>query len=292
MKLSNKLTNFLKFDQGHMEVSLFPLHELDIVYYNQQKLDVYLPDTSSVKKPTIIVIHGGGWISGFKQSKFMQEMIKIVNAGINVVSIDYSLSTEARYPQQIVDIKQSIKWVENNSDKYHFDLANVHLWGESAGAHLALLAGLIQNEKLLDIAIPQPTIKVKSIVAFYPAVNVTKIEEQLETLGCVFTKDTNIYDEEGLISLLVGKENFFKEEVLETLNPTSFIRADMPRMLLQHGTGDRLVPSQQSVDFYNEVKSKYPSQEITLELFEGAIHTDDEFFTDKNIQRIVKFIKE
>ncbi|MEG0076612.1 alpha/beta hydrolase [Anaerorhabdus sp.] len=292
MELCNKLKSFLEFDQGHMDPSLFPIHELDITYYGNQKLDVYLPDTTPTKKPTIVVVHGGGWISGYKQSKFMHGMIKIVNYGMNVVSIDYSLSVDARYPQQIVDIKQALLWVENNADKYHFDLENLHIWGESAGAHLALLAGLIQDTQLLGTPIPQPKTKLKSIVAFYPAIDTTKMEKQLIDLGCTFTSDTSIYDEDGLISLLIGKENFFKEEVLSTLNPTTFIQEDMPRILLQHGTGDRLVPHQQSIDFYNEVTSKYPNQSITLELFDDAIHTDDIFFTDTNIQRIVSFINE
>lgn len=292
MELSNKLKSFLEFDQGHMDPTCFPIHELDIPYFKNQKLDVYLPDYTTTKKPTVIIIHGGGWISGFKQSKFMKGMIQIVEFGINVVSIDYSLSIDARYPQQIIDIKQALRWVENHAEQYHFDLDNLHLWGESAGAHLALLGGLIQEDTLLHYSLPQTQHTLKSIIAFYPAIDSTTMSKQLTDLGCTLTSETDINDEDGLISLLIGKENFTNPTVLAAINPTTFITKEMPRLLLQHGQKDTLVPAQQSIDFYNTVKERFPQAKITLELFPTAIHTDDQFFTRENIQRVVDFINE
>src|SRR5262245_51703020 len=68
------------------------------------KLDFYLP-RAKAKSPLIVWVHGGAWRSGSKSS------MPLVEEDYPIVSIDYRLSTEAKFPAQIHDIKAAIRFV-------------------------------------------------------------------------------------------------------------------------------------------------------------------------------------
>ncbi len=59
-----------------------------------------------------------------------------------VATVDYRLSGEARFPAQLHDVKAAIRWVRGNASQLGVDPSKVLAWGESAGGHLAMLAGL------------------------------------------------------------------------------------------------------------------------------------------------------
>ena len=142
--LNEFLENFLKFDLGHMDMDKYDNKILDINYYDDLNLDLYLPKTVGPFK-VIISVYGGGFVSGFKQSKYIEPMIKPVNYGYAVVVPDYTKALDATYPRPIIDLKNCIKWVYENREKYNFDLSSISLWGESAGGYLVLAAGLMNN---------------------------------------------------------------------------------------------------------------------------------------------------
>src|SRR6266536_4384841 len=66
------------------------------------------------------------------------------------VSIDYRLSQEAPFPAQIHDVKAAIRWLRVNAATYHIDPNRIGIWGFSAGAHLAALAGVTGNVAELE----------------------------------------------------------------------------------------------------------------------------------------------
>lgn len=57
-----------------------------------------------------------------------------------MASIEYRLSSEAKFPAQAQDVKAAIRWLRLNASKYGIDPARAVTWGVSAGGHLAGLA--------------------------------------------------------------------------------------------------------------------------------------------------------
>ena len=277
------LENFLKFDLGHMNTDLYPGRIADVVYSDGLKLDLYYPEHINDKNPLVISIFGGGWISGFKTDKFVPPMIQPINEGFIVAVPDYTLSLDAPFPQSVIDIKKCIAFLRSHSDLYKIDTNNITLWGESAGAHLALEAGLVENSHF-DLALDT---RVKYIIAMYAPSNPLTINAQAEKLGIL---DTARSDKDTVFGIYMGK-NYDDERQMNLASPIKQINDHMPNIILEHGTKDALVPYLQSVDFFNKAKEKYPDSHVTLSIYDGLQHTDPFFFTKEHVHYLMNMLK-
>lgn len=277
------LENFLKFDLGHMNTDLYHGRIADVVYSDGLKLDLYYPEQINDKNPLVISIFGGGWISGFKTDKFVPPMIQPINEGFIVAVPDYTLSLDAPFPQSVIDIKKCIAFLRSHSDLYKIDTNNITLWGESAGAHLALEAGLVENSHF-DLALDT---RVKNIIAMYAPSNPLTINAQAEKLGIL---DTARSDKDTVFGIYMGK-NYDDERQMNLASPIKQINDHMPNIILEHGTKDALVPYLQSVEFFNKAKEKYPDSHVTLSIYDGLQHTDPFFFTKEHVHYLMNMLK-
>ena len=277
------LENFLKFDLGHMNTDLYPGRIADVVYSDGLKLDLYYPKQVNDKNPLVISIFGGGWISGFKTDKFVPPMIQPINEGFIVAVPDYTLSLDAPFPQSVIDIKKCIAFLRSHSDLYKIDTNNITLWGESAGAHLALEAGLVENSHF-DLALDA---RVKNIIAMYAPSNPLTINAQAEKLGIL---DTARSDKDTVFGIYMGK-HYDDERQMNLASPIKQINDHMPNIILEHGTKDALVPYLQSVEFFNKAKEKYPDSHVTLSIYDGLQHTDPFFFTKEHVHYLMNMLK-
>lgn len=111
------------------------------------KLDIYLPANPTKKKtPVVLYIHGGAWAKGDKDfsSYYYTTSLKdtLQANGYALVSINYRLvDKQHNLSDQISDCRDALKWIIEHADTYHFDVDNIGFFGESAGAHLALMMG-------------------------------------------------------------------------------------------------------------------------------------------------------
>lgn len=277
------LENFLKFDLGHMNTDLYPGRVADVVYSDGLKLDLYYPEQINDKNPLVISIFGGGWISGFKTDKFVPPMIQPINEGFIVAVPDYTLSLDAPFPQSVIDIKKCIAFLRSHSNLYKIDTNNITLWGESAGAHLALEAGLVENSHF-DLALDT---RVKNIIAMYAPSNPLAINAQAEKLDIL---DTARSDKDTVFGIYMGK-NYDDERQMNLASPIKQINDHMPNIILEHGTKDALVPYLQSVEFFNKAKEKYPDSHVTLSIYDGLQHTDPFFFTKEHVHYLMNMLK-
>lgn len=112
----------------------------DIAYANfeRNKLDLYLPDSNEFDDfPVIVFFHGGGLESGDKTSDI--NLYKaLVRKGIAVVSANYRMYPEAKYPEFIEDAALAVKWVNDNLVNYGAN-NKIYIVGSSAGAYLAMM---------------------------------------------------------------------------------------------------------------------------------------------------------
>ncbi|USG60891.1 alpha/beta hydrolase [Sneathiella marina] len=99
----------------------------------------YSHDTTKEKRPCIIYYHGGGFVIGGIESydKFCRKLA--VQCQCDVLSIDYRLAPEDKYPAALEDAVDSWKWLQLHHNDLEIDPANMSIAGDSAGAGLALV---------------------------------------------------------------------------------------------------------------------------------------------------------
>lgn len=75
-------------------------------------------------------------------------------------------------------------------------------------------------------------------------------------------------------------------ELVAASNPETYITADDPPFLIQHGTQDPLVPTEQSMAFAAKLEKILGKEKCSLVLLEGAGHGGREFSTPENLERV------
>ncbi|SMB99189.1 Alpha/beta hydrolase fold-3 domain protein [Hymenobacter roseosalivarius DSM 11622] len=124
---------------------------------------IYTPKNASGPLPVVVYYHGGGWVIGSldvyePSAKAISEKAQAI-----VVSVDYRLSPENKFPAAHEDSYAAYKWVRDNAASIGGNPAKVAVAGESAGGNMAVTTAILARER----GIAQPT----HILSVYPVAN-------------------------------------------------------------------------------------------------------------------------
>jgi len=257
-----------------------------------QKLDIYLPETGSGPFPVIIAIHGGAFRMGSKTGSDLAAMFEGLNHGYAVVAVDYRLSGEAVFPAAVNDIKAAIRFIRKNAAAYSLNPDKIALWGDSSGGNLASVAGTTGGTNALyDPALGNLDVsdRVTAVVDWFGPVNFLLMDEQFEASGIspAFGKTSVATSAE---SVYLGRLITEIPEVAAQANPETYISSDDPAFLIQHGTADRNVPVQQSINFAEKLRKVLGEDKVSLVLLEGAAHGGAQFETKENLALVFAFL--
>lgn len=111
------------------------------------KADIYSVK-ENVLRPVIMWLHGGALIFGTRK-RILSEQVEIyINAGFNVVSVDYRLAPETKIADIVEDVKDAYLWIcEAGSELFNSDPDRIAVMGTSAGGYLALMSGFYVNPR-------------------------------------------------------------------------------------------------------------------------------------------------
>lgn len=109
-------------------------------------VDIYRPKNDTTPNPLILVIHGGYWKSGDK-SVHVQQGIEFAELGYTVAAMNYRLSADHKFPANIVDIYDCLKYLTEHASEFNIDPERIVTYGGSAGGHLSAFIGLAANTK-------------------------------------------------------------------------------------------------------------------------------------------------
>ena len=150
----------------------------DISYgteYPNSFLDIYQcgPEENG-KRPVFIYCHGGGYTWGDKvegdpnaKEQSFAVFQSYLDAGYQVVSVNYALAPEYAYPVPLLQLNQCVNWLLTHCAEYHLDMDCVIFGGGSAGAHLAgQYVNLVTNETYAKQMKITPQLKAAQILAF------------------------------------------------------------------------------------------------------------------------------
>ncbi|AVH60309.1 MULTISPECIES: alpha/beta hydrolase [Streptomyces] len=110
---------------------------------------VYLPAPAppSGPCPTVVFFHGGGWVIGGLDTYDPIARALCRDAGAAVVSVDYRLAPEARFPAAVDDAYAALCWAAEHIGELGGDPGALVVAGDSAGGNLAAVAALIARDR-------------------------------------------------------------------------------------------------------------------------------------------------
>ncbi len=107
---------------------------------------VYTPDGKG-PFPVIVFLHGGGWILGNLDTHDDYCRSLSNRAGAVVVSVDYRLSPENRFPAPLEDCYAALQWSAAHAAEVGGDRARLAVAGDSAGGNLSAAVALMARDK-------------------------------------------------------------------------------------------------------------------------------------------------
>ena len=120
-------------------------------------LDIVYPKNKIYEKaPVLIYVHGGGYQSGsrslFYENSMMLSIVKsLTSQGVAVATVGYRLIGKDEHTRVMhlnQDIKDALRYLAQNSDRFGIDTDQFMLWGQSAGGSLALVGALTPPDHL------------------------------------------------------------------------------------------------------------------------------------------------
>lgn len=208
----------------------------DITYnssiLNNNKLDIYYPKSINKKMPVIMWVHGGGYIANSKET-VKNYMMTVANKGYVVFNIDYALAPKYKYPSQITQCNEALKYVLDNAEKFNGDIDNIFIGGDSAGAQIvSQLAALISNKELAEKMNIKPSINnsaLKGVVLFCGLYDMESLRK------------TNFPGLQTYMEALTGFKDFERYERIDELSTIKYITPNYPSTFITVGDIDPFV---------------------------------------------------
>ena len=269
----------------------FPDHEgnslsqPDIVYGRaggiDLRLDVITAGPETQVRPTVLHIHGGGWVKLMKEDRIMY-LFPYLAQGMNAVNIEYRLASQALAPAAVEDCRRALHWVHEHAKEYGFDTRKVVVAGESAGGHLALMSGMLDRGAGFDNAaaygLGTEPAGVAAIVNFFGITDVADVLEGPHQRGWAVEWFGSLPD---------------RERLAKQLSPLAYVREGLPPIISIHGTDDSAVPYAHSLRLHEALdRVGVPNQLVTIPHGE---HGNRRWSREENLHAqtaVFKFLKQ
>ena len=250
----------------------------------KSKLDIMVPRIVEKPVPTLIYIHGGGWVSGTKEGSVLRTL-PYLEMGWAVVNIEYRLARTALAPAAVEDCRCALSWVIQNSEKFGFDPNRIVLTGGSAGGHLSLMTGMLPVSAGLDRRCPVRKRDVHSQAALQEAE--MRVAAIINWYGITDVADLLIGNNAKTYAVAWMGSMPDRFKIAKRVSPLTWVREDLPPVLTIHGDADLIVPYDQAIRLHRALdKVGVPNELYTVKSGEHGGFSLDE------IQRAFAAIRE
>ncbi len=253
----------------------------------ESKLDVIGPRDTTERLPTLLYIHGGGWVGGDKDAMFLR-FLPYLEMGFAVVNVEYRLGAIALAPAAVEDCRCALRWVIEHAEEYGFDEDRIVVTGTSAGGHLTLTTGMLTASAGLDRRCPalrpeggradayEPEMPVAAMVNFFGITDVADL---------VDGPNAKTY----AVRWMGGMADW--REIARRVSPLEYVRADLPPILTIHGDADPIVPYQHGVRLHEALETAGVSNH--LHTVPGGGHGGFNLQDNLDVMRAIRaFLKE
>jgi acetyl esterase/lipase len=215
------------------------IHEADVEYSNvgaRVAMDIVRPKAgSSEKRPAVLLVHGGGFRRGNRQS-YLPMAIRLAERGYVAATASYRLAPRNQFPAAVEDVKAAVRFLRANANKYGIDTDRIGAMGGSAGGHLVLFLGLTPNVAELEGAGPNREFssRVQCVVNYYGPTDFTQ------------SYDKSV-DAAEVLPLFLGGDLAHNRPAHVRASPLNWVTPQAAPTLSIHGTDDTYVAYEHSL---------------------------------------------
>ncbi len=179
---------------------------------------------SACARPGVVLIHGGGWTKGNRGQ--MKSIAKqLAREGFVAFSVSYRLAPEHQFPAALHDVKNAVRWLRANAQRYGVRDDQIVTFGYSAGAHLALLAALTGPDDGLDGE------------GAFPGVSSTV----QAAVGGGSPTDLTLFSDNRSTNAFLGGPKAEHPQRYRKASPVQYVSPEDPPVFLYHGRSDAVV---------------------------------------------------
>lgn len=136
---------------------------------------IYTPIDSDEPLPGLVFFHGGGFVIGSINTHDLICQNIAAESSMIVISVDYRLAPEAKYPEPTDDALSAFRWAQANAERLGIDSHKVAVGGDSAGGNLAAVTCL----RCRDLGEPLPAAQ----MLWYPVTDCLAETRSREAFG-------------------------------------------------------------------------------------------------------------
>lgn len=234
--------------------------------------------------PLVVFIQGSAW---HRQEVFqhLPHLIRVCQQGIAVAMVEYRPSEVAPFPAQAQDAKTAIRFMRKNAAQFHIDPERIGVWGDSSGAHTAVMAGFTADAEPDTDLYAEVSSEVRCIVDWYGPMDISRMNDVPSMQDHIAPDSPEGY--------LIGQKNVLEnpDAVAPTI-PMNYLRGDIetPPVLIMHGSRDQLVSFEQGCLLYHRLKEL--GKTVRMYKLEGAYHAFGGFNSMEAVQIVIDFLKE
>jgi len=221
------------------------------------KMDISYPAQFDGPASAVVYVHGGGWTQGSKEDVPAEVGDALRQAGFILVSLDYRLAPQHKWPAQIEDVKCAVRSLRAHAAQDLIDPARIGAWGGSAGGHLVSMLGVTDTSAGFDVgAYLDQSSRVQAVVDWFGPSDLTSL-----------LADPKL----SAISRDVFNTQPDDQETLGKASPVTYVTSDDPPFLIMQGDHDQTVPPSQSQELYDRlIAAGVPA---ALEIVRNAGHS-------------------
>jgi len=224
-------------------------------------LDVFFPsqiENTEGALPTVVWVHGGGWISGSKDQIANYARI-LAGRGYTVAGVDYSIAPGRTYPTPVRQVNAALAYLAANARRLHVDPSRFFLAGDSAGAHIAAQ---------LANAIAVPSYAAEVGVA--PSIGRRQLAGTVLFSGVFRIAPVRPEGRVGIFGWTMpwaysGRKDFMNDPGFAKASVVEYVTADFPSSFVSAGNADPLLPQ---------------SRELAAALASRGVRVEGLFFPD------------
>ena len=197
-------------------------------------LDVFTQAAEGERRPTVVWIHGGAWISG--STGDVEPYLRILAAhGYTTIGVGYGLGPEETYPTAVHQLNDALAYIDAHAAEVSVDTTQIVIAGDSAGGQLASqMATLITNPQYAHLLGIRPALDADQLAGALLNCGVYDLRAMAELQGLA------AWGFKVALWAYTGEKDWSETASGATMSTIDFVTADFPPTYISGGNGDAL----------------------------------------------------
>ncbi len=234
--------------------------------------------------PVVVFCQGSAFHRQWLHGHFVQH-VDLARRGFVVVSVEYRPSDVAPFPAQAQDLKTAVRYVRAHADELRADPDRIALWGDSSGAHTALMAAYTADAEPDTDALAPTSSAVSCVIDWYGPTDFSLMNRYPSSQDHMAPRSPEGFELGGVTVLE-------HPELSAAASPITYVTGGrrLPATLIVHGGRDELVAFNQSCRLYERLRAT--GQDVTFYKLPDANHGKAGFSDPRLLDLVEDFLRE